>query len=62
MDDNCYLTFSKGFPLEAAIKIFVKKHGEKPAKWFIEKNFLKLGPEPRTNTLVLANIKAKGAA
>jgi hypothetical protein len=47
MDDNYYLTFMALFPQDVAQQIFVKKHGQKPQRVFVDKRLLKVGPEPR---------------
>jgi hypothetical protein len=52
MDENFYMCFSTGFPKDMAVKLFVKKHGVKPDRMFVDKGLLKLGPEPtRSNKL-----------
>jgi hypothetical protein len=46
-----FLTFTEKFPVEQAIKIFEKKYGAKPERVFVEKHYLKVGPEPRRSVI-----------
>lgn len=47
MDDNCYLTFTAGFPVDKAKDRFVEKFGVNPRTWFIKKYLLWIGPNPK---------------
>ena len=46
MDEQFYMAFHKKFPADKAIELFQKKHSAKPERIFIDRNLLKLGPEP----------------
>jgi hypothetical protein len=41
-----YMTWTRGFPVDTARKIFERKHGARPRTWFFDGNALKVGPIP----------------